>query len=165
VTEPPRSDGQSQPGLLLRIVKDHRVAFLLVGAFNTGLGFLLFIGFDLTIGRYLDTAFNTIVGSLVTLALAHILAVIVAFVLYRRFVFRVRGHVFRDLGRFESVYLVSLGVNAVALPALVELGVNRIVAQAAILIATTVISYVGHRYFSFRRPSPVEEDPKRESTD
>ena len=98
-----------------------------------------------------DAAAGSIAGSLVTLGLSHVISVLIAFVLHRRFVFRVTGHVWRDLARFESVYLVSLGINAVTLPVLVALGVPRILAQACILVATTVLSYVGHRYFSFRR--------------
>ncbi|BBY20980.1 hypothetical protein [Mycobacterium stomatepiae] len=37
------------------------------------------------------------------------------------------------------------------MPVLVELGLNRIPAQAIILASTTLLSYFGHRYFSFRR--------------
>ena len=71
--------------------------------------------------------------------------------MHRRFVFHVRGHVLRDLVRFESVYLTGLGINAVALPMLVELGMHRILAGAIIMASTTLLSYFGHRYFSFRR--------------
>jgi len=142
--------------LLLRMVTDQRIAFLIIGATNTVVGFGIFVALDLTVGRALDRTAGTVVGSLVTLGIAHILGVLLAFVLYRRFVFKVRGHVLRDLARFESVYLVSLGVNAVVLPILVQFGMNRIIAQAIILLATTTISYVGHRYFSFRR-SPESE--------
>ncbi|MDP3207946.1 MAG: GtrA family protein [Rhodoglobus sp.] len=151
--EAPADDEQGEPGLLLRVVKDQRVAFVLVGGSNTALGFFLFIVADQTVGRWLDEVANTIVGSLVTLLIAHVIGVIVAFFLYRRFVFIVHGHVLRDLVRFESVYLVSLAINAVALPTLVEFGWNRILAQGVILAVTTVISYIGHRYFSFRRPT------------
>ena len=47
---------------------------------------------------------------------AHVASVLCAFVLYRTFVFRVHGHVLRDLARFEVVNLTSLGVNAVRFP-------------------------------------------------
>ena len=53
--------------------------------------------------------------------------------MHRRFVFRVRGHVLRDFVRFWSVYLTAVGINAVALPLLVELGMPRILAQAIIV--------------------------------
>lgn len=148
-TETPVEPGT--PGLLLRLIRDQRVAFLIVGVVNTVVGFAFFVGFDLTLGHYLDARAGQVVGSVGTLACAHVAGVLVAFVLYRRFVFRVKGHVWRDLARFESVYLVALGINFVALPLLVGLGSNRIVAQAAITLATTVLSYFGHRHFSFRR--------------
>jgi len=151
---------KAPPGPLLRLLRDQRVAFLIVGVINTIVGFGFFVLADLTLGSWIDREFGEVVGSLVVLAVAHLLGVLFAFVLHRRFVFRVRGHVLRDLARFESVYLVALGINAVALPLLVTLGVPRIIAQAAITLATTVLSYVGHRYFSFRRPA---EDPQRET--
>ena len=43
------------------------------------------------------------------------------------------------------------GINVVALPVLVELGLHRIPAQAIILAPATLLSYFGHRHFSFRR--------------
>lgn len=142
---------QAQPGPLLRILRDQRVAFLIVGVVNTVVGFGFFVLADLLLGPWIDAAAGEVVGSLVVLAVAHVLGVLSAFVLHRRFVFRVRGHVLRDLARFESVYLVALGINAVTLPLLVTLGVPRLIAQAAITLVTTVLSYLGHRYFSFRR--------------
>lgn len=145
------AEGGERPGLILRLIKDQRVAFLLVGATNTGVGFLFFIFFDLTVGAWLDGAVNETVGSLGTLFCAHILGVLFAFVMYRRFVFRVTGHVWRDLARFESVYLVAIIINAVILPILVNLGWNRILAQFSILVITTLISWFGHKGFSFRR--------------
>jgi putative flippase GtrA len=53
--------------------------------------------------------------------------------------------------RFESVYLITFGINAVGLTALVELGVHRIPAQAIVFLPTLLLNYLGHRYFSFRR--------------
>ncbi|WP_285135697.1 GtrA family protein [Microbacterium sp. lyk4-40-TSB-66] len=131
-------------GPLLRLVKDRRVAFLIVGVINTVVGFAWFALFELSIGR--------VWGYMATLLFAHVASVLCAFVLYRRFVFRVRGHVWIDLARFESIYLVSLGINALLLPLLVELaGLQPIVAQALIVFVTTIVSYVGHSRFSFRR--------------
>lgn len=137
--------GMSGPdGPLLRLVKDRRVAFLIVGVINTVVGFAWFALFELSIGR--------VWGYMATLLFAHVASVLCAFVLYRRFVFRVRGHLWMDLARFESIYLVSLGINALLLPLLVELaGLQPIVAQALIVFVTTIVSYVGHSRFSFRR--------------
>lgn len=137
--------GMSGPdGPLLRLIKDRRIAFVIVGVINTVVGFAWFALFDLSVGR--------IWGYMATLLFAHVASVLCAFVLYRRFVFRVRGHVWVDLARFESVYLVALGINALLLPLLVELGgLQPIVAQAVIVFVTTLVSYIGHSRFSFRR--------------
>lgn len=150
----------ARPGLLLRIVRDQRTAFLIVGGINTAIGFTLFALVDLTLGIGVDSAAGSVVGSLVTLGVSHVIGVLIAFTLHRRFVFKVTGHVWRDLARFESVYLVALAINAVVLPVLVTLGTPRLPAQACILAVTTLLSYVGHRYFSFRRPvATTDEQP------
>jgi putative flippase GtrA len=149
------------PGPLLRIVKDQRLAFLIVGAANTGVGFGLFAGFEVLFDRVWDSAYSYFVS----LTISHVLGVIFAFTMYRHFVFRVRGHLWLDLARFESVYLVSLGVNYVALFGLVTLaGMNAILAQLLVLVVTTLISWFGHKHFSFRRPGggrPAEAEPAK----
>jgi putative flippase GtrA len=142
---------------LRALVRDERVAFLLVGGFNTAFAYLLFAALAATAGRALDEAGHPVAGSLVPLAGSYAVAVLVAFVLYRRLVFRVRGHVLRDLARFVSVYVVSISLNAVLLPVLVALGVPRLGAQALIVAVITIVSYVGHRWFSFRRPGAEGE--------
>lgn len=154
----PPAGMEGSPGLMLRLIKDYRVAFLIVGTANTIIGFLWFALFQATIGQ--------VWGYMATLLFAHVASVLCAFVLYRRFVFRVRGHVFRDLARFESVYLVALGVNAVLLPLLVIYAhLIPIVAQALIVFVTTLISFFGHRGFSFRRkpPAAASEHPNAET--
>jgi hypothetical protein len=87
--------------------------------------------------------------------------VLTAFVLYRRFVFRVRGHVWLDLWRFELVNLSALGINALALPFVVQvLGLQPIPAQLLVTCVTALISYFGHRDFSFRRKHAAEAEPE-----
>ena len=140
------------PGWLLRVVRDQRVAFLLVGGVNTVVGFLCFAGFLLLLGqrRYL-----------VVLVCAHVVSVLIAFVLYRFVVFRVRGHVLADLWRFETVYLSALAINLVLLPVLVEIArLPVLLAQALIMLVTSAMSWVGHKNYSFRRPAPSEEVQK-----
>jgi putative flippase GtrA len=145
---PPES---APPGPLTRLVNDQRVAFLVVGVINTLVGFAVFVACSESVGHFVDHRFGTVAGSLVTLVISQVLTVLFAFVMHRRFVFRVRGHVLRDLVRFESVYLTALGINAVALPVLVELGLPRIPAQTIIVAFTMLLNYFGHRLFSFRR--------------
>ncbi|BAV41919.1 GtrA family protein [Mycobacterium ulcerans] len=146
------------PGPLIRLFRDQRVAFLVVGGINTVVGFAIFVACSESVGQFVDHRFGKVAGSLVTLGITHVLSVLFAFVMHRRFVFHVRGHVLRDLARFESVYLTSLGMNAVALPVLVEMGIPRITAQAVIIAVSTFLSYFGHRHFSFRRSVADTQD-------
>jgi len=140
------------PGLLLRLVKDQRVAFLAVGVTNTAVGFFWFIVFQATVGQRF--------GYLATLVCAHVASVLCAFVLYRYIVFRVRGHVLRDLLRFETVYLTALGVNFVLLPVLVELvHLPVLLSQAIIVLLTSTMSWLGHKNFSFHRGGPSPQPP------
>jgi putative flippase GtrA len=146
------------PGPLIRLVRDQRVAFLVVGGINTIVGFAIFVACSVSVGHLVDHRFGKVAGSLVTVGISHVLTVLFAFVMHRQFVFRVRGHVLRDLVRFESVYLTALGINAVVLPVLVELGMRRIPAQAIILAFTILLNYFGHRHFSFRRAATGTRD-------
>lgn len=151
----PPAGMEGEPGLLFRLVRDQRVAFLLVGGLNTAIGMGWFVVFQTLVGDRF--------GYLVALVCAHVAAVLCAFVLYRRFVFRVRGHVWRDLARFEVVNLTSLGINLVTLPFTVEvLGVAPIPAQLLVTVVTMVVSFVGHKGFSFRR-SPADAARARRS--
>ena len=131
------------PGWLLRVVRDQRVAFLVVGGINTVVGLLAFAAFLVLLGqqRYLTV-----------LVCAHVVSVLIAFVLYRSVVFRVKGHLLADLWRFETVYLSALAVNLVLLPLLVELAhLPVLLAQALIVVVTSVMSWLGHKNYSFRR--------------
>jgi putative flippase GtrA len=133
------------PGWFLRVVRDQRVAFLIVGAINTVVGYLCFAGFLAILGQQ---------HYLAALACAYVVAVLFAFVLYRYVVFRVRGHLLADLWRFVTVYLSALAVNFVLLPVLVEIAHLRVlVAQALIVFVTSVMSWVCHKNYSFRRTS------------
>lgn len=145
--------GEPVRNMLLRLVRDQRVSFLIVGGINTLLGFGLYSAFTLWVFH------DVYLGYTLSLVVSYAIAITVAFVLYRRFVFRVTGHVIRDFVRFVAVYAVSIGINLVALPVLVEfVGISPILAQAIILVITTIVSFVGHRSFSFRRPSRSNPD-------
>lgn len=141
---------------LQRLFDDERIRFLVVGGINTVVGYGLFVLIQLTIGRW--------IGYLGSLYLSYLLGVTSAFFLHRRLTFRAHeaeGSQWLAFLRFASVYVVSLAINTIGLPLLVEFGrLPPIGAQAIMVVVTTLISYVGHKYFSFRRgevaQSPVE---------
>lgn len=136
-------------GLVLRLVGDRRLAFVLVGGVNTVVGGLWFLFFDYLIGRRWDGF-----GHYPALALTYVASILCAFVLYRRLVFRVQGHVAGDLARFSSVYVSAFVINLALLALLVHgLGWHPFLSQCLITAVTTLLSWFGHHYFSFRRPS------------
>lgn len=139
----PPTGPAARPGPLLRAVRDQRVAFVLVGGLNTAVGygaFLLFRGMGHLWG-----------GDAAVLA-AQAVAIPIAFVLHRRFVFRVTGRVLPDLGRFLLVAAIPIGVNLAVLPVLTT--VFRwpvLLAQLIFTVAWVLASFFLHRGFSFRR--------------
>jgi putative flippase GtrA len=155
--DPRSTPRRSLAALIRRLLGDERVRFLLVGGFNTLFGYLLFIIFELSLGDLVGGW----VGDLVSLFASYAIATVVAFVLHRHFTYRVTGsgNVLVDYLRFVSVYLVSLAINAVVLPLLVEFAhLEAILAQGLIVVITTLVSYFGHKFFSFRRKPSVVVD-------
>ncbi|WP_459523712.1 GtrA family protein [Leuconostoc lactis] len=128
-----------------KLISDEKFRFLLVGGFNTFFGFFIFTGLTLTLQAVPH-------GYMVALVISQIVSNFVAFYLHRKVTFRVKGQVVKDFIRFTMINIVSYVINLIVLPLLVTLAhLNPIVAQFLILIVTTVISFVGHKFFSFRR--------------
>jgi putative flippase GtrA len=137
--------------LARRMLADQKMRFLIVGGVNTVVGFLTFSAIQYFFGQN--------VGYLGSLFISHFLVSIAAFTLYRRYVFVVKGKLLMDFLRFQGVYMVSLGANALLLPILVAgFYWNVYVAQASSIVIVTIVSFVGHKYFSFRRAASIEGD-------
>jgi putative flippase GtrA len=148
--EPVRGIHSGPPGPLMKVVKDQRVAFLLVGGANTAFSTGLFIVLALAFPQ---------APSFVLLTASWTVSLVAVFFVYRKLVFRVKGHVWLDLGRFALVNLTSLLINVSLLSLFADiLGFPRIPTQLVITLLSVVISYFGHRHFSFRRkhsPGPL----------
>lgn len=144
------------PGWLLKVIRDERVAFLLVGGVNTVVGtvwYWVFWSLLKNTGRW---------AHIYSLVPTYLAAILCAFFLYRTLVFRVKGHVWRDLLRFSSVYLTTFLINIPLQGLLTDvLGLHPMVSQVINVGITTVMSYVFHKRFSFRRTArDLEEDSK-----
>ncbi|MFE9582999.1 GtrA family protein [Nocardia sp. NPDC006044] len=141
----------AKPGPLLRLVQRQEVAFAAVGGFNTALGIGLTIVWLAVLGDNVPPS--------VAVAAAYAVSIVVAFVLHRTLVFRVRGHLVRDFVRFVAVNSGGLLLNM----ALLELAVSvwhfpDKPAAVVVMALVAVASYFGHRHISFRRRPPVEPD-------
>jgi putative flippase GtrA len=118
------------------------VRYALVGTWNAIFGISLFAA--------LTTAFGDWMPYLVALLIMHVVTVVVAYLLYRAFVFRVPVPLVAGFLRFESVYLSSLAINGLLLVLLVEvIGVAVVPAQVVALLTATAMTYLAHRRFTF----------------
>ncbi|MET7772777.1 GtrA family protein [Nocardia sp. NPDC005366] len=143
--------GTEDPGPLLRLVRRQELAFAVVGGFNTALGITMTVVWLSVLGERTQP--------FVAVALAYAVSIVVAFVLHRTLVFRVRGHALRDFLRFCAVNSGGLLLNAL----LIELAVTVLhfpeKPSAVIIMGLVAIaSFFGHRYISFHRPRPVAAD-------
>lgn len=150
MTEPqtpaPPAGMNGAPGPLMRIVKNQKIAFLLVGGVNTALGTAWFILWQLLIGEQY--------GYHAAIVLGYLCNVLCAFAMYRYLVFRVRGHLLRDLLRFfvvnfgafvANISLMTIAVSVFHFP--------PIPSQLVVTAVMAVVSFFGYRDFSFRRKS------------
>lgn len=99
----------------------------------------------------------------VAILLAQALIISAAFPAYRTLIFRSRGPWIPDLVRFLGVWSSGAVAGVVATPLLVELlGWHPLVAQVVAIVVVAVLSYLGHRFISFRHKTPAVDVSDRE---
>jgi len=140
------------------------VRYIVVGGFNTAFGYGLF--------ALLTWSFRGL-GSynyMYAAVLANVIAISVAFLGYKWFVFRTRGNYLIEWIRCFGVYGTSALIGLACLPILVPILRHVLrrpeqapyIAGAILMIVTVLFSFFGHKNFSFRQKQ-VEEDVKSNS--
>ena len=136
-------------GLVARAYASQPLRFVLVGAFNTGFGYLVF--------ALLYYLFSPFLHYLVVLAASAVINITIAYLCYKFVVFRTRGNYLREYFRFYGVYAVPVGLGVALLTFAIEvLKMNAYLAQALITLGMAVVSYFGHKHVSFR-PDRVQK--------
>lgn len=138
-----------QPILKVRsFIVSHRldgiIKFGLVGVLNTVVGYVAF--FILSYYLYY----------LVALVISHFIGVTNSYLWNKFWTFKTQKNVIREIIKFNFVYLGVLASNVVILGFLVgSLSFNPRIGQLIVLPIVTLISYFGHKYWSFNnRPGP-----------
>lgn len=134
--------------------------YMLVGGWNTAFGFGCFFFMN----RWLTSvmpAYSYIAAYLAS----SLINITVAFLGYKWFVFKTRGHYFREWLRALTVYSGSILISTLALAPMV--GLIRFathyqteapyIAGAFLAIFTVVSSFFGHKNFSFRDTSRMDD--------
>jgi putative flippase GtrA len=120
-----------------------QLQYLGVGLWNTVFGYCVW--------ALLQYVLHDYINYLLIVVLAYPISIANAYVCYRYIVFRSHGRVWREVPRFSTVYLLTMAANLLLLPLLLRiLPFNIYVVQALFTMAVVVVSYFGHRFFSFR---------------
>jgi Predicted membrane protein len=116
--------------------------FIIVGVINTIVGYGSYFILVKTIGIYY----------LLAQILSYIIGTTNSYLWNKFFTFKSSKKSISEVLRFISVYVVSLLINLGLLKMLVDyIGVDETIAGIPTLFVTTLVSYFGHRFFSFRK--------------
>ncbi|MBY9077520.1 GtrA family protein [Paenibacillus sp. CGMCC 1.18879] len=116
--------------------------FIVVGVLNTIVGFLVFAGYLHFIG---DNYFYALLTS-------HIIGVIHSYIWNNRWTFSVKRFSLQSVIKFILIYTITFIINYLLLSLFVSImGLNKLIAQLISLFITTLISFFGHKYWSFSK--------------
>ena len=120
---------------------NQKIRFLLVGGFNTVFAYGVFA----TLYELAHINYNS------ALILQYFITVNVSFFTMRYYVFRSRGNIGAEYAKAWTVYIGMYFFNAFALNFFVWiLGLYPLVGQAAYLVVSTILTFLLHKYYSFR---------------
>jgi putative flippase GtrA len=134
------------------------IRFLLVGGFNTVFSLALYSGLDILFSRLFPQSAKPLIAD-IAFAVSTPVAITVAFLCYKHFVFRTKGNYLKEWLRCFAVYSVSFPMGLAIVPTATHLfdraSLTRHYAPfLAGLVNSVVIacySYFAHKKFSFKR--------------
>ncbi len=134
---------------------EEKVRFFVTGVVNTIFGYGLFAAMYFLFGRLgVPGAWHYNLA----LVVGWVVSVCVSYTNFKLFVFKTRGtNWLAELARSYVVYAGALGVNLAIYNAFIYfLHLHPLVAQFATIFFVTIVSYFGHKYFTFGAKHAVE---------
>ena len=129
-----------------------KLRFLLVGGFNTVFAYLVLNLLNILFGLLLKDAFSPVVIANLALIIQYILTINVSFITMRYYVFQSHGNWRKEWLKAWSVYIFLYLINAPILTFMMAvLGWSTWLAQGVYLIFSTIITFLLHKYYSFRK--------------
>ncbi|MCL2338368.1 MAG: GtrA family protein [Proteobacteria bacterium] len=130
-----------------------KIRYLLVGGFNTVAAYAIFAALYFV----LNDIFKVALLYGLMLLLQNVISVNISIFTMRYFVFRSRGNLWREYRRAAKVYTLMGILNYVwLLVAHKMLHMHTLIAQPTFLIFSTIMTYILHKYFSFKkRPTDI----------
>lgn len=127
-----------------------KLRFLLVGGFNTVFSYAVFFSLYWLFDKLNVWNFDKIIVSNIALLVQYCITINVSFITMRYYVFRSHGNWKVELVKAWSVYISLFLINAPIISFLIWLGLHPLAAQAIYLIFSTIVTFLLHKYYSFR---------------
>ena len=129
-----------------------KLRFLLVGGFNTVFAYLVLNLLNALFGLCFRGIFPALIIVNIALIMQYILTINVSFLTMRYYVFQSHGNWYREWLKAWSVYIFLYLINAPILTFMMAvLGWSTWFAQGVYLIFSTIITFILHKYYSFRK--------------
>jgi len=124
-----------------------KLRFLIVGVWNTVFSVLLFNALLLVVGHD---------HYLVVFWVVWVFAVVQSTATMKYFAFRSQGDFWHQAGRAYFIYLPAQGLSTFLLwLAVTVMQISPPLAQLVTILVSTIFSYFGHKYFTFRVPVDI----------
>ena len=129
-----------------------KMRFLLVGGFNTVFAYLVLNLLNILFGLLLKDVFSPVVIANLALIIQYILTINVSFITMRYYVFQSHGNWRKEWLKAWSVYIFLYLINAPILTFMMAvLGWSTWLAQGVYLVFSTIVTFLLHKYYSFRK--------------
>jgi len=136
---------------LCELLSNQKIRYLLVGFYNTVLGYLVF----LLIFYY----FSSTINHSLLLGICHLIGTTHNFFSYNTFVFKIKNISLRHYFKFNFVYLFTFILN-VSMFMILTKGMkwNLYLSQALIVMLLAVLGYILNKYYSFSNKPILKEE-------
>lgn len=136
--------------VILAATRRPEVRYLVFGGLNTAFSYGLF-----AIALLVLHALAVPADYAIAITFSWLVSNLTSFLLQRRYVFRGRGHPFREFVKFTSVtfgsFLANLGLSWFSASVLgFDTATQKLISQLVVTVVLVIITYVLHKTFSFR---------------
>ena len=129
-----------------------KIRFLLVGGFNTVFAYFVLNFLNILFGLLLKDTLSKVAIANLALIIQYILTINVSFITMRYYIFQSHGNWHKEWMKAWSVYIFLYLINAPILTFMMAvLGWSTWLAQGVYLIFSTIITFILHKYYSFRK--------------
>ena len=129
-----------------------KMRFLLVGGFNTLFAYLVLNFLNILFSFIFQNILSKVAIANIALVVQYILTINVSFMTMRYYVFQSQGNWYKEWLKAWSVYIFLYLINAPVLTfMMVFLGWSTWLAQGVYLIFSTIITFLLHKYYSFKK--------------